>query len=244
MSSPALRLAFVACLSVVGFGCSSTAPAREESMDSAAGGASGADQQPAPRADEPHTPPAEGELSPDPYRKVPGGKGGRGRPAQKPPAAFKAPGPAAEPTQRPLRRPSRLAVSFVRKGRFTPAGRELLRLEASLSEAPGLRLVVAHPVPRGAPRDLAALGREARAAERDLLLVVTLPEDSTAPPGQAWLVHCQYPSREPALLARFDPPPAEDSDPPQEAAFTSDEPDSLANLVARIALAHRELRKR
>jgi hypothetical protein len=241
MSSPALRLLFIAALSLVGFGCSSVSPAREESLDSA-GSAEGADQaaEPAPKLAET---PREGDLSPDPYRKVPSGKGERERPKQRPPAAFKAPNAEVEPTRRALERPTRLAVSFVRNGRFTRGGRELLRLEASLAEAPGLREVIGHPLPRGAPRDLVALGREVREAEGDLLLVVSLSEDPTEPPGQAWLIHCQHATKEPALLAHFDPPPAEGSDPPENAAFTSDEPDSLANLVARIALAHRELRK-
>jgi len=215
-------------------------------MDS---GAAGADQalegerrSPGPKAEEPHSPPGETDLSPDPYRKVPSGKGERERPEPEPPAAFKAPSAEATPATRPLRSPTRLAVSFVREGRFVLAGRALLRLEASLSKVRALREVVGHPLPRGTPRDLAAVGREAREAGGDLLLVVSLPDDPAGPPGQAWLVHCQHEAKEPVLLAHFDPPPAEDAEGPTDAALTSDEPDSVANLVARIALAHRQLR--
>ena len=247
MSSPALRLALIACLSLVGFGCASSSPAREESMDDAAAGADSpveGERGSPGSTSEPYARPKDSELSPDPYRKVPSGRGERKPREEEPPAAFTAPGPAAAPAARPLRRPTRLALAFVRQGRFVLAGRELLRLEASLAEVPGLREVVGHPLPRGAPRDLAALGREARAAGGDLLLVVSLPSDPTGPPGQAWLVHCQHETKEPALLAHFDPPPAEDADAPEDAAFTSDEPDSVANLVARIALAHRNLRQK
>lgn len=232
----ALRWLTVACLSLVGFGCAASSPAREQSMDSA-GAAEGGDAAQTPRKAEP---PSEPDLSPDPYRKVPSGKGGGREPDSRTPAAFTPPSAEAEPSARPLQTPTRLAVSFVRKGRFVLAARELLRLEASLAEAPGLREVLGHPLPRGAPRDLRALGRETSA---DLLLVVSLPPEAGSPPGEAWLVHCQDPKQEPALLAHFDPPPAEERDPPENAAFTSDEPDSLANLVARIALAHRRLRR-
>lgn len=205
---------------LVSAGCASS-PAAER-----AGASDGArDQEPAAPAQ------PEGEdLSSDPYRKVPSGEGPDPEDPVAPAARFRSPR-APEPARRlELDLPARLGVLFVREGSFVHSGPALLRLEASLAEAEALRGVLALSLPRGAERDLDALGREARAARFDLLLVLELPQ------GAGYLVRTQ--GREPSfpLLARFEPPRPGDPD-----RSPSHRPGPLEDLVERLGRAHRAL---
>ncbi|MBL4848368.1 MAG: hypothetical protein JKY65_22845 [Planctomycetes bacterium] len=236
----ARRLALLGLVSFLGYGCASSAPRSEDGAASAGADLEQAEQAPSTPAPLKKREPT--DLSPDPYRKIPGGKESppKGKPLA--PATLKPPTIEPSPTPRKLNTPARLAVSFVRKGHFLSSGSDLLRLEASLARDPGLSGVVGHALPRGPARTLLSLGVETRDAGRDLLLVVTLPEKATATPGRAWLLHCQDKSADPLLIARFEAIADDAEPPPTDAGFTSDEPDSIAGLIARIGAAHRKLR--
>ncbi|MGE0708711.1 MAG: hypothetical protein AB7N76_12165 [Planctomycetota bacterium] len=145
-----------------------------------------------------------GDTASDPYRKTPGGE----RPAdgsEQPPARFAPPRPELVPARRSVRLPASLAVAFVRAGRCASEPKAVLELEGLLAREEALRSVVALPPPRGGQIDLLGLGRRARDAGADLLLVVLRPEGERAP-RRAYLLCTQERAAEPVLLARLEAP--------------------------------------
>lgn len=193
----------------------------------ASGAAERSSQDAAPAPAEPLS---EGELSSDPYRKVP-----RGEPVEEvepgaSAARFVPPSADPSPSEHPLALPARLAVAFVHGGRFVSGGAELLRLESSLADVTDLRDVLALALPRGRPRDLSALGEEARAARFDLLLVLELPR------GAAYVVRSDGRAKHATFLARFEAPSPEGPLPPASHGSTP-----LEGILRRLRGAHAEL---
>jgi len=242
---PSLRsLALLAGLSLVAAGCASSAPlAQSEGSDVAAGGerrrtaspgaepalkegpgAGAEDRQPEPLPEGP-------KLAADPYQRTPRGERG---PEPRPLAPFRAP-KSLRTGQRPLRLPASLGVALVREGRCAPAGEALLQLEAALAKDRSFREVLGLAPPRGAEVGWPELGRLARRAGHDLLLVVLVET------RQALLVHTQGERREPVLLAGLRAAPQ-----PEEAALVA--PTALALelelVIQSLAKAHSGLRLR
>jgi hypothetical protein len=243
-------------------GCSGSAPRSEEGATSDSAQAVGAkstrrgreakkgelrdgyDDEPGTEAG-PHEPPHKPLVAPtasDPYRKVPSGSEG---PKSKAPARFVAPTKEPRPGHRKLRLPARLAVVFVAQGRCARQVKPLLELESLLAKDPALSAVVSLGLPRGPNVNLLGLGRLARKAGHDLLLVILRSSDPRHS-RRAYLLHVQDRAREPLVLARLEAaprkgPPATNHDPAVGAhASLALE---LEVVVHSVAQAHSRMRR-